>query len=430
MFNNFTKINVADLTAALRQKFPGAKSPWIPWISRWIRWTMLRTRSFLRHLLEFVFLSPAIVITWFCLQVGRREVLITGKENSSISMFIAPLEPELRRRAVVPGSLRRALVLNLSNDANQQVRKMYDEIVSIFGREKRLRRRIIWWASQMGVPCQELEESYFDSMWANGKSVVRFSKEEIDQGEAFLGTIGISGARQFVCYATRTESYYLKRIKEGEGVKLGSVRNPREESYLEVVLQLSRTGLAAIRMGKDLDSSISNDGYSGVIDYASKNRSDFLDVFLLSRCKFLLNGATGIFWIAAMFDIPTVHCDSYDVRVSYLPGDLNIFQKVWLINDRRFANISEMLKMRNQYSQETYQKGHGVELIKNTVEEIQSVVNEMSARLDGVWQSTEDDEILQRRYRDLIVQYSDKPTWQGGGRVGTKFLRQHADLLR
>ena len=107
-----------------------------------------------------------------------------------------------------------------------------------------------------------------------------------------------------------------------------------------------------------------------------------------------------------------------------------IFQKLWLVREKRLATVSEMLAVGGFYSKESHQEILGLELIKNSVEEIISVSDEMNARIDGTWETTQEDEELQQRYSDLLLKYSNKPTWRGGGRVGTQFLRDNQDLLK
>ena len=86
--------------------------------------------------------------------------------------------------------------------------------------------------------------------------------------------------------------------------------------------------------------------------------------------------------------------------------------------------------MRSEYSDERHQGRLGIELIKNTADEILSACNEMNSRIDGTWITTPQDEELQQRYLSLVVKYSDQPTWRGVGRVGTQFLRDNQDLLK
>ena len=103
----------------VRKKFAGVQQP----LGRWI----------LRHVAEFIVLSPAILVTWLWLKIRHKEVFVTGIGSSSISAFVQPLEPEIRRRAQMAAGFEKLIVLNLASDANSQIRKMYDRVVSIFG---------------------------------------------------------------------------------------------------------------------------------------------------------------------------------------------------------------------------------------------------------------------------------------------------------
>ena len=399
----------------LRKKFAGVQQP----LGRWI----------MRHVLEFIVLSPVILVTWLYLKLRRREVLIIG-ESPVISRFIAPLEPELRRRSLVPKLLNKTIVLNLCVDANSQIRRMYDRIINIYGDESRLRRRVIWWASRFGFNYRFLKEDKSDAIWSTDMQLHKFTDKENIDGTKFLSNLKIIEGQEYICYAVRTESYYLRLAEQGVAVKPRSVRNPSEELYLEALTQISGNVVSIFRMGKDIENVLDAKKYPDVIDYAITQRSDLLDVFLLSRCKYLLVGNTGLFWISALFGKPTLHCDLYDIRHQVLTRDLMIFQKVWLKNENRFATISEMLEMRSEYADERHQIRLGVELVRNSFDEILEACNEMNSRIDGTWVTTQQDEELQRRYQELIIKYSDKPNWNGGGRVGTQFLRDNQDLLK
>ena len=113
-----------------------------------------------------------------------------------------------------------------------------------------------------------------------------------------------------------------------------------------------------------------------------------------------------------------------------MTNDISIFQKVWLTSENRLATVSEMLKMKSEYSDERHQARLGVELVKNTADEIYAACQEINSRIDGTWEITPEDEDLQQRYLGLVIKFSDQPTWRGGGRVGTQFLRDNQDLLK
>ena len=397
----------------VRKKFAGVQQP----LGRWI----------LRHICEFVALSPAILVTWIWLKVRRKEILIVGRFSNTITMLILPLEPELRRRKGNHGQLGRTVILYLSSDANQQIRKMYDRVVKIYGAESRIKRRIVWWASLKFVYRRELFDDQSDRMWVEGRSVLAFTEEEESVGKKFLDSNGLK-PNQFICYTVRSESYYLARISEAQVIKPQTFRNPSEDVYLKVVESLNKDGFKILRMGKDLDRKLDKDVYPKILDYASQLRTDFLDIYLLKQCKFLLNGATGLISPRWIWNLPSVTCDSYLIWRNQLCYDIFLLQRVWIKRENRFATFTEMLSLHG-YSEEKHQPGLGVELVKNTAEEIRDACDEMNARIDGNWVTTKEDEDLQRRYQDLIAKFSDKPTWNGRGRIGAKFLRDNQDLL-
>jgi putative glycosyltransferase (TIGR04372 family) len=398
----------------VRKKFAGVQHP----LGRWI----------LRHICEFIVLSPAILVTWIWLKVHRKEILIVGRFSNTISMFILPLEPELRRRKLEMGQLDRTIVLYLSDDANSQIRNMYDRVAKIYGSERKIRRRIIWWASLKFVYRRELFDDQSDPMWVEGRPVLAFTEDEENRGKQFLDSNGLK-PNEFICYTVRSESYYLARIAEVQVIKPQTFRNPSEDVYLKVAESLITDGFKVLRMGKDLNRKLDKGVYPKILDYAIQSRTDFLDIYLLKNCKFLLNGATGLISPRWIWNLPSVTCDSYLIWRNQLCYDIFLLQRVWLKQENRLATFTEMLSLHG-YSDEKHQARLGVELVKNTVEEIRAACDEMNARIDGTWVTTKEDEDLQFQYQELIVKFSNQPTWNGRGRIGAKFLRDNQDLLR
>ena len=398
----------------LRKKFAGVQQP----LGRWI----------LRHVAEFIVLSPAVLVTWLWLKLLKKRVFFTGIGSNSISAFLQPLEPEIRRRSEMPFGLRRLIVLNLSRDANSQVRKMYNRVVRIYGAEAKLQRRIIWWAANVGglrLPKVDILKAQNEPLWHKGLPVVGFTQSEVDLGESFLRSIGVKEDQKIVCFATRTASYYSGLQNSGVTLKSQTIRNPDENVYFHVAKSLSERGCFVIRMGKDLSTKIPKEFESSIYDYASLDRSDFLDAYLLFKCGFLLNGGTGIFIFRAIFNLPTVQADLYRILQNLYFGDIGLFQKVWSLKEDRLLTVKEMVTMGDGFSDERHQERLGVRLVKNTAEEILAACNEMEARLNGTWISTEEDEVLQQKYWRLICD-----SGHNGGRIGAQFLRENQDLLR
>ena len=398
----------------VRKKFAGVQQP----LGRWI----------LRHVAEFIVLSPAILVTWLWLKIRRKEVLIVGRGSSTITAFLMPLEVVLRRCVESHRDLKTLVVLNMSTDANTQIRKMYNRVVSIIGQEDRFVRRLVWWASSLGrlqLPIVGILETQNDPLWHTGMPVVKFTPEEIKRGDDFLRSIGVKEGQKIVCYTVRTSSYYQGLLEAGVILKPQTVRNPDESIYHEVAKILSSRGYFVIRMGKDLAAKLPKELEEHIFDYASLARTEFLDVYILNKCDFLLNGGTGMFVFRAISNLPTLFGDIYRVVKSFFFGDVFIFQKVWLVRENRLATVGEMVAMGDNFSDERHQERLGVRLVKNTAEEILAACDEMEARLNGTWVTTEEDEILQKKYWDLICD-----SGHHGGRIGAQFLRDNQDLLR
>ena len=398
----------------VRKKFAGVHEP----LGRWI----------LRHVLEFIVLSPAIVVTWIWLKLRRKEILIIGRFSSSITAFIMPLDPILRRRRDSGEGMKNLVVVNLSPDANSQIRKMYDRVVKIYGSEAPFFRRLLWWCSFVypTLPEVDILECQNESTWHFSEPIVALTNDEILMGEEQLATIGFDIDREFICYATRTESYYKKLQSVGTELKAQSVRNPNEQIYLQVAENLIELNFAVVRMGKDLDSKVGKDFSPKFFDYALKHRTDFLDVFLLARCKFLINGGTGIVIIRAMLNLPTLNTDTYRNHANWFKGDVAIFQRVKIFNKNQIASITEMSQLRDMYSDQKHIGRLGLELVKNSPSEILAACVEMNARIDGEWTDSAEDNLFQTRFWSLIC----PDRIHHGGRIGAQFLRDNQDLLR
>ena len=69
----------------------------------------------------------------------------------------------------------------------------------------------------------------------------------------------------------------------------------------------------------------------------------------------------------------------------------------------------------------------GIEVIENTEEEILDLAREMDERIDGKWITLDEDEELQKRFRDL---FPEGHCCHGApSRLRAELLRQNRELL-
>jgi len=188
--------------------------------------------------------------------------------------------------------------------------------------------------------------------------------------------------------------------------------------------------LFAVRIGVHNDESIYTNSHK-IIDFStSDKRSDFLDIYLSANCRFLVCGANGVAATSEVFRRPICYVNWTTIKYSYylLPNSLFIPKKMWLISEKRYLTLPEFFEFNvDEFLDSKQFIEAGIEVIENTENEILDAINEMESRLNGCWQTTDEEEILQKKFVGCFKKkYPDKPFMT---RIGAKFLRENADSL-
>jgi putative glycosyltransferase (TIGR04372 family) len=260
------------------------------------------------------------------------------------------------------------------------------------------------------------------------KQHVTFTAEEEGRGLAFLRKNGIPNGADFVCFHAR-DSSYLKSVFPQWDYSYHDHRDTNVNNYLTAANKLASRGIYTFRMGAVVSGSIKSDN-AKVIDYASEGRTDFLDIYLSSHCRFFLASCSGIDAIASVFRRPVVYANLIPLELapSSGPQDLIIPKKLWLIQERRFLTFREVFD--RGLAKVLFSRRYvecGIEVVENSAEEIADLTMEMDDRLRGIWTPSDDDEVLQKQFWALF-----KPSHLHGrllARVGAAFLRQNRSLL-
>jgi len=110
------------------------------------------------------------------------------------------------------------------------------------------------------------------------------------------------------------------------------------------------------------------------------------------------------------------------------PEDINIPKKLWLRREERYLTFREILNSELGQALRTVQYAEfGVDVINNTPDEISDVTVEMVERLNGTWQTSDEDEKLQRRFWSLIE--PSELTRVFRSRIGADYLRNNQSML-
>ncbi len=245
---------------------------------------------------------------------------------------------------------------------------------------------------------------------------------------------------EFVCIYNRDNEYYKYRGLEidTERYRYGTgARNMSIEDYKLLGEEYHKREVPLIRMGCHVADHVE---LEGIIDYANKYRTEKLDFYLISKCKFFMESNSGIMNIALIFNIPLVMVNSCvisfggDIVAPTKPErDLIITKKLWYQGQNRYLSLDEMLFMEGRFKSYELFDAYceiGVVFHSNSQKELFDVAEEMRNRLNGTIIYTEQDEILQKRYRFILernIQISGNHYYDG--RFGTNFLRENSWFL-
>jgi putative glycosyltransferase (TIGR04372 family) len=278
---------------------------------------------------------------------------------------------------------------------------------------------------------------------------LQFTSDEEAHGEAELKSMGIPSGKAFVCLIVR-DAAYLENVHPSEW-GFSNIKGKRDNSrnafrdcdiqnYVLVAEELANQGYYVIRMGAKVNKAI-NSTHPHVIDYAGKGmRSEFMDIYLGAKCELCLSSGTGWDSVPNIFRRPVIVTNYNPLGKASLWRDqvLLITKHLYDMQTGQELTLREIIARGLFFSQLSSEyESKGVRLIENTPEEILGVCMEMVERLKGIWQPHEDDEVLQKRFREIFVPAATdaslhKQPLHGEirSRFGAVFLRENRAWLQ
>jgi len=128
--------------------------------------------------------------------------------------------------------------------------------------------------------------------------------------------------------------------------------------------------------------------------------------------------------------VPLVHVNlgPLEYLVGWNSKAITIPKKCWFKDEKRFLTFEEIIEGgAGKYLKTQLFESHEIELVENTPDEIKDAVIEMDERLKGTWETTKEDEELQKRFWSLF-----KPNVLNNvfrSRIGAKYLFDNRELL-
>ena len=379
-------------------------------------------------------LIPTLTPIVLFVRLLRPLVLIRfGALRSNVFGLLA-FETEIylcERDAGMHGKRVLDLFYHLSPICNQQLKKMWDRALPV--------SRLAAWLYKVNhklpggaihvIPRCTEQERDVHGLLARTQPHISFTAKEERQGQASLREMGIPESDPFVCFHARDSAYVAAFSPTSVSSLLYGFRDCSIRNYVPAAAELARRGCFAVRLGSVVKDPLDTSNPM-IIDYATKHRSDFLDVYLGARCRFILCSSNGIFAVPATFRRPVAMANYVPLEFvhTWNPNDMFIPRKLWLPHERRYLTFREILESRiGQFWENQDYKALGIEIIENTPEEITALAVEMDERLKGTWVTTDEDEHLQHCFWSLF-----KPSNLHGeflSRIGADFLRENRELL-
>jgi putative glycosyltransferase (TIGR04372 family) len=241
------------------------------------------------------------------------------------------------------------------------------------------------------------------------------------RGWALLEKAGVPRGAWFVALHVRDLRW------RGTTAGLQAIRNANTASYLPAIDEIIQRGGFVIRMG-DADGP-PLPPLANMIDYSrSDMRSDWMDIFLLARSRFVLGSASGPIFVPPLYGVPSVLTNWWPPGMRpWHASDIYIPKVPKQAADGTYLTLSETLQEPVSYCHSLrHLAGHaGIVVEDNDPDIIRDAVVEMLTRLDG--HASSDADVADVRTRaDRIYQSHGH---FGMAKLATRFLRRHGDLI-
>lgn len=262
-------------------------------------------------------------------------------------------------------------------------------------------------------------------LWGKTKPQLSFTDDEERRGRELLRSMGIPEGAPFVCFAMRDKAYLDGHLKS-QSFRYHDYRDGDVANCLPAAEWLAGRGIYVLRLGAAVGKPFESSD-SRIIDYASRFRTDFGDIYLLGRCKFFLGDTAGLFWPPSILGRPTALMNIVPLtHLQPVPNSM-LMPKIYKKSGRALGFRQVVASGYEAFLRAEQYEAAGVELEQNTPEDILGMVREMNARVDGDWTPGPDDEELQRRFWDC---FPEGHVARGcPARIPSDFLRRHKELL-
>ncbi|MDR3179620.1 MAG: TIGR04372 family glycosyltransferase [Holosporaceae bacterium] len=255
----------------------------------------------------------------------------------------------------------------------------------------------------------------------------KWNENDIARAKSEFERMKIDPCIPHICFMARDNAYKAFGDATPQTMSVWEIRNTPVSLYYKSMEMLAEKGYTVFRMGS-LTNEIVQLENERIIDYANLYRTEFMDLYLASTCRFFVSCGTGVDILPIVSGLPVVLVNAMYIAMLYENWNLNniylLPRKTYDPMEKRFISLCEMYT-RGIANQRYTTK---IQRIQNTPEEIWKIVREVEERLSGTWEETDEDIKLQERYRSIMRFYEGyQADFEVKYRIGADFLRENAD---
>lgn len=261
---------------------------------------------------------------------------------------------------------------------------------------------------------------------ADGTAHLKFYPRDTERALAQLQCMGLDMTKPVVCIHIRDGNYHAQH-SSGHWKESLSWRNMSISNFNDAAQLLADRGFQVVRLGVSTSQRFVVADEKFIFDYANNGfRDEFLDVFLVARCSFMISTSSGIDSLSQTFRKPL-----YNVGV-IAPSQLYIHRNIHSIVQRFISTVdghrltlSESMALPKITDRSL--RSLKLRLQPNTPQQIADLAGEAAERFLGNWQPSNYQTELQTRFLALLPSEFRRFSIRGG--IGSRFLEEHADWL-
>ena len=210
------------------------------------------------------------------------------------------------------------------NPANRQLMEMWKRtrgfpvrfVESYLGTWLMIAWRPILVKTRFWEPTTVTATEYY--LYNHTEPVLSFTEDEEKKGRALLADMGIGDDDWFVCFNARDGAYFRDWRPELEDYwQMIDFRNVDIGKFLSAAEYVASRGGFAVRYGAGVENPLPETGNPRIIDYATKCRSDFMDIYLAAKCRFFIGTCSGPIGIASAFNVPVLSVSHFPFNYAY-----------------------------------------------------------------------------------------------------------------